>query len=67
MSKKSNVRSVTPVRESESIVRCDFVPKEDITAYELALLLPFLFGRYMFEGDWDRLEKLRITRHLIRQ
>lgn len=64
--KQSRVKTVTPIRKSEKIVRCSFTPKEDITAYELAILLPFLFGKYMFEEDWKQLEEQKITRHLNR-
>ena len=47
-------------------VPCVFVPKEDITAYELSVLLHFLLRNQLTFGDWKKLEKQHqgITRHL---
>lgn len=46
-------------------IRARFIPKEDITAYELAILLPFYLGlRPLFERDWVELGLM--TRHLER-
>jgi len=45
-----------------------FVPKEDITAYELSLLLPFLFtsGRPgIMSSDMEYLKENNLLRHLI--
>lgn len=39
-------------------------PQEDITAYEVAKLLPFFHGRHMTEDDWAALGEA--TRHLKR-
>lgn len=44
-----------------------FVPKPDITAYELALVLPYVVvPMVMYQEDLDRLERLApgISRHL---
>lgn len=46
-------------------VSCRFTPKEDITAYELAQLIPFFHGRWMYEEDWDALGAA-LQRHLSR-
>lgn len=47
------------------LVRARFIPKDDITAYELATLLPYYLGlRPMFETDWIELGDM--TRHLQR-
>lgn len=46
-------------------IRARFIPKEDITAYELAILLPYYLGlRPMMEKDWTELGTM--TRHLER-
>ena len=45
-------------------VSCSFDPKPDITAYELAVLLPYFHGRQMTESDWDSLGEMQ--RHLKR-
>lgn len=33
-------------------VRWRYAPRSDITAYELALLLPYLLGKAMTAADW---------------
>lgn len=46
-------------------IRARFIPKEDITAYEVAILLPFYLGlRPLFEHNWIELGVM--TRHLER-
>ncbi len=46
-------------------VTATFHPQTDITAYELAMLLPFFItGKGMTEGDWDLLGAAQ--RHLRR-
>ncbi len=43
---------------------CTWNPKEDITAYELALCLPFMGSRFQEIDEWNILTN-RITRHFI--
>lgn len=45
-------------------VNATFEPKEDITAYELARLLPYLHGRPLTEVEWESLG--HVARHLKR-
>ena len=44
-------------------VRAVFEPKEDITAFELAQIIPFLFGARIYADEW---EKVSWTRHCRR-
>ena len=44
---------------------CDWKPETDITAYELALLLPYLSGKLLYESDWKQLGSA--SRHLARK
>jgi len=48
------------------LVPCAFIPKEDITAYEVARLLHFIINKQLTFGDWKHLEQTYdgITRHL---
>lgn len=47
-------------------VSCSYEPKPDITAYELAIILPFFMGGHgMTEKDWEALGDAR--RHLRRR
>lgn len=39
----------------ERPVVASFEPQQDITAYELATLLPYLFGKALYQSDWDSL------------
>ena len=43
----------------------NFVPQPDITAYELALLMPFFLGKPMYQSDFDNL--VTAWRHLQRR
>jgi hypothetical protein len=46
-------------------IQCRYEPLEDITAFELAKLLPFFVsGRGVYEYDWNQLGTA--TRHLKR-
>lgn len=45
-------------------VRASYNPQPDITAYELATILPFFHGQMMTEADWDALGATQ--RHLKR-
>ena len=46
-------------------IRARFIPQPDITAHELAVLLPFYLGlRPLFQKDWEELGVM--TRHLER-
>jgi hypothetical protein len=45
-------------------VRCAFEPLPDITAYELACVLPYFHGKHMTEDDWNALGDKR--RHFVR-
>lgn len=42
--------------------RCNWNPCEDITTYELALCVPYLFIAVYEREDWDQLDE-GITRH----
>lgn len=48
----------------QSFIQCEYSPQPDITAYELAQILPYLIGRAMHESDWEKLGVA--TRHLKR-
>lgn len=39
----------------EQPVTARYTPQPDITAYELALILPGLLGKPIFEADWTKL------------
>lgn len=45
-------------------VSARYIPQPDITAYELALILPGLLGKPIYEEDWVKLGTA--TRHLER-
>lgn len=45
-------------------ISCAYEPCPDITSFELATLLPYLFGRLMYQEDWGKLGEA--TRHLKR-
>ena len=45
-------------------VRASFEPKEDITAYELAQIIPFFHGAHYFDEDWEALPWKRHFRRL---
>ena len=47
-----------------SPISCSFEPLPDITAYELAQILPYCHGRIMWESDWEALGSAQ--RHLKR-
>lgn len=49
----------------EQTIGSKFEPMPDITAYELAKLLPYFHGKQMYQEDWERLG-LTVTRHLQR-
>ena len=55
----------TPCATIKLPINAQFAPKKDITAYELALLLPYIINTPLFEEDWDNLGKA--TRHLRRE
>jgi len=44
---------------------CGFIPQPDITAFELATLLPYFIGKVMYEEDWKELAVMQ--RHFVRQ
>jgi hypothetical protein len=46
------------------VVRFRFEPRPDITAYELALLMPYLLGKQPSEADWQFMGAEQ--RHLVR-
>lgn len=66
--KKTPVISTTPNRPDPDTLQvpCVFLPKEDITTYELAILLHYLLRNNLTFGDWKKLEKKHegIMRHL---
>jgi len=45
-------------------INCIYNPQPDITAYELAQIIPYLLNKTMLKEDWDKLGN--ITRHLKR-
>jgi hypothetical protein len=47
-------------------ISAEYHPLPDITAYELAVLLPYLFGNQMTQQIWDNLGP-SVTRHLKRR
>ena len=54
----------SPYRFLEPIF-ASYQPKSDITAFELAQLLPYLTGKHLYPDDWERLGMA--CRHLVRQ
>lgn len=42
--------------------QCVWEPKEDITVYELAKCIPYIFSKLHSVEDWDKLDE-SITRH----
>lgn len=46
-------------------VNCTYAPKADITAFELATLLPYFIGKAMTKEDWDALGACQ--RHLVKR
>lgn len=46
-------------------IQWEYNPQPDITAFELAELLPLLFNPVIFEEQWDKLSA-GVTRNLIR-
>lgn len=46
-------------------IKADFRPRPDITAFELAIILPFILSEPLTEETWQNLGP--ITRHLIRK
>lgn len=45
----------------------NFNPQPDITAYELARLLPYLFGKmYIYEGEWETFDPA-LKKHLKKE
>ena len=64
MSNIIDFNSLPPLPIAQPI-RARFIPQLDITAHELAVLLPFYLGlRPLFERDWVELGVM--TRHLER-
>lgn len=53
-----------PMVEIRRTISVTFDPMPDITAYELAIILPFFHGRWMHEDDWNALGAAQ--RHLQR-
>ena len=45
-------------------ISCSYEPQPDITAFELAVLLPYTLGKSLYQEDWDKLGDA--TRHLKR-
>ena len=66
--KKADVKVEVPALPDPDmlVVPCLFIPKEDITTYELATLIHYLLKGNVTFGDWKTLEKsvIGITRHL---
>lgn len=50
--------------ELEQPLTAKFEPKKDITAYELAMLLPFLQSGILYRGAYEALAP-EIQRHLV--
>jgi hypothetical protein len=65
MSDSNDIANVPFVRvEFPTYVNASFEPKEDITAYELAKILPFFHGQHMTEEAFAALGSA--NRHLKR-
>lgn len=45
--------SVAYMGHASKYVNASYDPQPDITAYELATILPFFMSRIMTEADWD--------------
>jgi len=43
-------------------IRAKFIPKPDITAYELSLILPYIFGQVLYKDAFEKLGDAK--RHL---
>jgi hypothetical protein len=43
---------------------CKWHPEKDITTYELAQCIPFMFSKLHDPGVWDRLDR-GVTRHFL--
>ena len=50
--------------EMSQQINAQFEPLEDITAFELAKIIPFFHGKVMTEAEWTGLGEMR--RHFIR-
>jgi len=44
--------------------QCEWKPKKDITTYELAQCIPFIFSKLHSIYEWDKLDE-SITRHFL--
>ncbi len=51
-----------PMYQIKLPITAHWTPRPDITAHELAILLPYLLGKPVYEEDWDALGEA--TRHL---
>ncbi len=49
----------------ETPLNCVFQPQPDITAFELATLLPYIMSGGLYKSTWERLGT-SVTRHLKR-
>ena len=47
----------------QDLIFAELIPKHNITAYELARLLPYFLGAPLDERQWKKLGK-KVTRHL---
>lgn len=54
----------TPPAAAPKPWQATFRPMPDITAFELAILIPYLQGEQMSDETWANLGK--VTRHLVR-
>ncbi len=65
--KKQNNSSYIASKEHFVFIRkpltFNYNPQEDITAYELAKLLPYLLGQSIFEDEWEKFDP-NLKRHL---
>ncbi len=57
-----NLRMASPPQKQPVTAR--YAPKPDITAWEIAQILPGLFGKPLYEADWVALGSA--TRHFER-
>lgn len=57
-------KGVVYLRENPKIIHADYEPKPDITAYELACLMPMLLGNPLTEAGW--IDIGTASRHLRR-
>lgn len=60
-----NTKNIDVKNARTMALRYEFKPKEDITAFELAQLFPYILGgKTIFKADLEKLEERELLRHL---